>query len=76
MAEDLTPPQYRCAMAMACPSVHRIVIDGKPHLLIVGPHASRSIRRDVVNPEGRIADNESAVLIEEDLLSGILLPPS
>jgi hypothetical protein len=76
MSEDLTPPQYRCGIA-SCPSVHRLVIDGKRHLIVVGPYAAVSespvaitTHKDLLL-QGKIGDDEEAILIEEDLLSGI-----
>jgi hypothetical protein len=38
MVEDLTPEHLKCDCVASCPSVHRIVIDGKPHLIVVGEH--------------------------------------
>jgi hypothetical protein len=74
---DLTPPQYRCAISAACPSVHRIVIDGKRHLIVVGSDLAfadgdyyNQIFRDLLKAK-KIGRYESAILIEEDLLSGI-----
>jgi hypothetical protein len=67
---DLTPKHLKCAAVASCPSVHRIVIDGKRHLIVVGENISdwEALKFDVqVDPKG----NETAILIEEDLLSGI-----
>jgi hypothetical protein len=69
MSEDLTPPQYRC-YASECPSVHRLVIDGKRHLLIRSMNISdrETLRSDIqYDPKA----SEATILIEEDLLSGI-----
>lgn len=41
MAEDLTPPAFKCVATMSCPSVHRMT-DGS--LLIVGSNAGKCIR--------------------------------
>jgi hypothetical protein len=71
MLEDLTPPQYRCG-AGACPFVHRLVIDGKPHLIVVGKsgHGKFEAVRNVVAGI-KLGWDETFVVIEEDLLSGI-----
>jgi len=67
----------------SCPSVHRLVIDGKRHLMIVGKSAHDRFGTDRVEDEpvnrcygaliaeGKIGDDELVILIEEDLLSGI-----
>jgi hypothetical protein len=78
MVEDLTPKHLKCVAGASCPSVHRIVIDGKRHLIVVGKEALVYLVADA--PGGSrftelgdvpVGWDERAILIEEDLLSGI-----
>jgi hypothetical protein len=78
MVEDLTPEHLKCDCGASCPSVHRIVIDGKRHLIVVGKEALVYLVADA--PGGSrftelgdvpVGWDERAILIEEDLLSGI-----
>jgi hypothetical protein len=69
MVEDLTPEHLKCTISTSCPSVHRIVIDGKRHLLIVG----RLVNSEEVSQElwESFGPDEALIAIEEDLLSGV-----
>jgi hypothetical protein len=66
MVEDLTPEHLKCSSGF-CPSVHRIVIDGKRHLIVVGANAPVKAAHLGID----FGEYETPILIEEDLLSGI-----
>jgi hypothetical protein len=67
-AQNITPAHLRCVYAAACPSVHRITVDGKEMLLIVGRMAGRESRRLGL----AYADNERAILISPEYFSGLV----
>ncbi len=62
MVEDLTPPQYRCAMAMACPSITRLE-DGRLEI--------RGDLKLVHEDDNSIGRPEATIVIDPGLLETV-----
>ncbi len=57
--EDITPEEYRCAVG-ACQVIYEVLNEDK--LVIVGKRA------DISELEGRINEDEAAVVIDKELI--------
>ena len=67
--KNLTPKHLHCDFGASCPSIHELP-NGK--LLIIGKAAMAPELAGVPN----LADDEDAVIIERELLSGLVQPES
>ena len=67
MLKEITPLHLRCGMG-ACPAIYETE-DGK--LVVVGKRAPSELSQEL---QGRVSDDEGAVIISRDYFRNVLFP--